>query len=485
MEAVAGRIPASTPGSERVSTARWGVVAYFWVIGALSATFLSRIPAIADLLHVTTGQLAQLLLFGAVGALSALLVTGWSVARFGTRSLLGWSGWLYLAAIVALAWSTTAGNLVVFAVGIYVMSFSLAFTNVCMNAEAANVERWLGRPMMPQFHAAFSIGLAMGIGLGALVSYLGVAPAWHLLAATILLTVARVALTPMMVVDGRPVPGAAPGGVGGPFKTAREEYSDRRVVLIGLVVFAASTIEGAAAQWSSLAVVTAFDQPESVGALMYWAFVVAMVTTRALGSRIIGRWGRVKALRASAALVAVGVATFAFSPVLWLVPVAMAAWGLGAGLGTPIGFSAAADHSGRAAARVAAVTSFATVSGLVMPQIIGQLGDIVELRQALLVAAVAAAMLYALARAVRKDGAMFRSRARLARSAALAAPPIASAGVFAVGADAAEAMVIVDAEAEAPASATERPIPWGHDGPVLAHDIAGGWPRGELCRDGD
>src|SRR4029079_7608319 len=137
------------------------------------------------------------------------------------------------------------------------------------------------------------------------------------------------------------------------------------------------------AQWSSLAVVQAFGTTEAIGDIAYWVFVVAMVTTRGLGAHISGRAGRVVSLRVSAVFVFMGVVVFAFTPVFWAIPVAMILWGLGAGLGVPIGFSAASDDPTKAAARVAAVSSFATVAGLIMPQVIGHLGDVIELRKAL------------------------------------------------------------------------------------------------------
>lgn len=98
----------------------------------------------------------------------------------------------------------------------------------------------------------------------------------------------------------------------------------------------------------------------------------------------------------------------------------MILWGLGAGLGVPIGFSAASDEPHRAAARVAAVSSFATIAGLVMPQIIGQLGELVELREALMVVSGAAVMSFLLARAVRAGGPLLRSHKSIARRERLA-----------------------------------------------------------------
>jgi len=404
------------PDAARVRRARVGVLSLFWLMGVLLSTYVSRIPSVAALLDVTTGRLALLMLAGAVGALVALTVTGWVVAKYGTRAVLFWSSFIYLAAFLTVAWSTSTGSQVGFAMGQFFVSFAFAFTNVSMNAEAGNVEHWMRRAVMPHFHASFSIGMATGLAFGALLSHLGVAPALHFAGVAIALTVFRLAVIPAAVVEGAPDPNGAPGGIGGPFKTARNEYSDRRVVLIGLIVFAASTIEGSAAQWSSLAVVQAFDATEAVGDIAYWVFVVAMVTTRGFGAHIIGRAGRVVSLRVSAVLVFIGVLLFAFTPVFWAVPLAMVLWGLGAGLGVPIGFSAASDDRSKAAARVAAVSSFATVAGLIMPQVIGHLGEVVELRKALIVACIAAVLSFAIARAVRSSGPLFRSHRALART---------------------------------------------------------------------
>jgi MFS family permease len=409
------------PDAARVRTARWGVLGLFWLMGVLLATFLSRVPSITELLDVTTGRFAILMLTGAVGAFLALLVTGYAVARLGTRAVLWWSTFGYLGAFAIAAVAIGQGNQLWFAIGQFFVSFMFAFTNVSINSEAANVERWVGKAIMPHFHASFSVGMAMGLALGALVSHFGVGPTAHFLVVAVALTVVRLALIKPSVVDGAPQLENLPKGIGGPFKTARKEYSDRRILMIGLIVFAASTIEGAAATWSSLAIVQGFSTSEAVGDIFYWVFLVAMVSTRGLGAQIIGTWGRVMSLRISAVLVAVGVLLFAFGPSFTFVGVGMVLWGLGAGLGVPIGFSAASDDPKRAAARVAAVSSFATIAGLVMPQVIGQLGNLIPLREALTVVVGAAILSFLIARAVRAEGPLLRSHKAIARKARLAA----------------------------------------------------------------
>lgn len=407
MAAPARYRPTSKPTPARVSHARWGVMGLFFSMGVMLATFLSRIPTIRDQLGVDKGRLSTLIIFGAGGALVALLLTGWAAARFGTRALLMWTTVAYTVSFIAIGVSSELGIAAGFAAFQFLSSFSFSFTNVSMNAEAAVVERHVGRKIMPQFHAAFSVGMAVGLAVGWLFSEQGVAPLWHFAGVGLILMVVRLLLVPVATIDGRPVTAAPGATLGGPFATARAEYRDRRVLMIGVIIFAASMTEGAAAQWIGLATVDDFDKPEATGVVMYWVFVVAMVTIRSLGAFLLERFGRVAMLRASAVSVVCGLLIFAFTPVFWLVPVALALWGMGAALGVPIGFSAAADEPARAAARVAAVSSFATVAGLAIPPAIGHLAEATSTRHALLLVTIASLTSFVLARAVRRDEVLF------------------------------------------------------------------------------
>lgn len=404
--------PTRAPSDARVRQARIGVLGLFAIMGALTATVLSRMPSMRDGLGVSSSGLATLIIFGAAGALCALMVTGWSVARFGTRAVLWWSSFSYVAAITAVGVAVMQSTPWLFAAGYFFVSVSFAFTNVAMNAEAATVERRLDKAIMPQFHAAFSLGMAVGLGVGAFLSHLGIAVLWHFIAVALVLSVIRLGIIPMAVTDGIPTRHDAEAGVAvrGPFATAKTEFKERRVVLIGLIIFAASMTEMIAAQWMSLSIVDDFGFNESVGDLVYWVFVVAMVTVRWFGAPIIGRFGRVVSLRAAAVSVALGVTLFATAQVFWVVPIAAALWGMGAALGAPVGFSAAADNPERAASRIAAVASFSTVAGLVVPPLVGQLAEYIPLQQAMLVVLFAAVTTFLLARSVRRDGALFRSR---------------------------------------------------------------------------
>jgi cyanate permease len=70
---------------------------------------------------------------------------------------------------------------------------------------------------------------------------------------------------------------------------------------------------------------------------------------------------------------------------LWLVVIGTVLWGFGASLGFPLGMSAAAEDTKRAAARVSAVAMIGYCAFLVGPPLIGFLGQTFGLLNALFV----------------------------------------------------------------------------------------------------
>ena len=85
------------------------------------------------------------------------------------------------------------------------VGFGYGTWDVSMNAAAHDVEVVTGRPLMPRFHGAFSVGGLCGAGLGALAAAIGLAVGVHLaLAAT------GVVVTAMIVARHFPTAPRAP-----------------------------------------------------------------------------------------------------------------------------------------------------------------------------------------------------------------------------------------------------------------------------------
>jgi cyanate permease len=106
------------------------------------------------------------------------------------------------------------------------------------------------------------------------------------------------------------------------------------------------------------------------------------------------------------AAAAVGLGLFVLAGNVWIAAAGAALWGIGAALAFPMGMSAAADDPHRAAARVSVVSTLGYVSFLAGPPLLGYLGDLVGIHQALLaiLAPIVVALLLAgAARPLRKE----------------------------------------------------------------------------------
>jgi predicted MFS family arabinose efflux permease len=248
-----------------------------------------------------------------------------------------------------------------------------------MNVEAADVERRLGRSIMPRFHAGFSIGTVAGALLGAVSARVGLA----LPVQTTVVAVGVVAV--VLLVVGRFLP-VLEEHHAAPRPSVWLAWREPRTLAIGVVVMAFALAEGIANDWLALAIVDGYDAAPAVGSFGYALFVVAMTTGRFFGGGLTMRYGRVPVLRATALLVVAGTLVVVLSPNVVGAMTGALLWGLGASLGFPMGMTAAGEDETRAATRVAVVSSIGYCAFLGGPPLVGALGDRVGVQDSLLVA---------------------------------------------------------------------------------------------------
>lgn len=374
---------APMPPAQAVRRASFAVFAVFFLSGFAFSGWASRLPAVRDALGFTPAQMGVLLLALAVGSVCALPMSGLVVQRLGATRTVQAAGTTAVVGLLVAVGSVTLGVVWSTAVGLVAYGVGTAIWDAAMNLEGAAVEQRLGRAVMPRYHAGFSFGTMGGAGLGALAAALGVPLGVHLgvvLTATIVaLFVAAAAFLP----EGTHAAHADEGGDGAKPNVFRA-WTERRTVLVGLVVLAAALAEGSANDWLSLAVVDGFEASEAMGALGFAVFVTAMTGMRLLGTALLDRFGRVWTLRLTAALAFAGLAVFGLAPNLPLALVGVVAWGTGAALGFPVGMSAAADDARFAPGRVAVVSTLGYTAFLAGPPVLGLLADHVGYRHALL-----------------------------------------------------------------------------------------------------
>jgi MFS family permease len=355
----------------RARRARVAVTVFFVAHGLLFGTWVSRIPAIQDDVDLTEGELGIALFGGTVGALIALPLAGWIVARTGSRTTLVRALPAYIAFVIAIG---LAQNLVTLALALMLFGMALGTLDVAMNAHGLAVEREYGRPILSSFHAGWSFGGLGGAAIGALAAWQDVGPLPHFVVVALVMGAAALAATRWLL----------PADFDRPEEGARLARPPRRIVVLGLVAFCGLFAEGAAADWSGIYIDDSLDATPGVAALGFAAFSVAMAVFRLLGDRLAEHWGPVALTRRGGLLAAAGLlgALLIANPLAALVGFLC----MGAGLAAvvPVVFRAAGSVPGLApAAGIAALTSVGYSAFLIGPPAIGFLAEVTSLPAAL------------------------------------------------------------------------------------------------------
>jgi fucose permease len=351
----------------------------FVLNGFLFASLVTRIPDLRAELSLDNGALGLLLLAIAAGSVLALpsagsLIHRWSagaVVRAGTVcAAVG----LLLCALGA----STLGLVAVSAVGLFLYGIGTGVWDVAMNVEGAEVERGLGRSIMPRFHAAWSIGSIAGAALGVPMAAVRTPLPVHLGVLGLVAVVLSLRGTHAFLPAEEEATAASPQG---------SAWLEPRVLAIGVMMLAFAVVEGAANDWLSLALIDGYDVAHWVGVSGYALFVSSMTVGRLAGPVVLDRYGRAPVLWAAAVTAAVGVLLVVYGSHVVLVALGIVVWGLGASLGFPVGMSAAADDPARSAARVSVVSTIGYGAFLGGPPLLGWLGDRVGTLDAMLAVA--------------------------------------------------------------------------------------------------
>lgn len=373
---------------------RNAIFVVFVLSGVCLASWVARIPAVRDDLQLSTSGVGLLLLCLSVGSVLGLVAAAPTLARVGARR-----GMMLAILVVAVGLvlvgigAAVVPSIPLVGVGLALLGFGNGACDVMMNVEAAAAEKAIRKTIMPLMHACFSIGTVAGAGIGAGAAALAIPVSWHLIGTAVVVAVTVVIVVryvPLREELGDEEPGGASADQPKPdwrarLKDSLSVWADMRLILIGIVMLGMAFAEGSANDWIALATVDGHHKDNATGAVFLGIFVAAMTVGRVVGGPFIDRFGRVAVIRATAVLGVIGLLLFILGGSTWVVVVGTILWGIGASLGFPVGMSAAADDTKRAAARVSAVAMIGYCAFLVGPPLIGFLGQTFGILNALFV----------------------------------------------------------------------------------------------------
>ncbi|MGD9739180.1 MAG: MFS transporter [Bauldia sp.] len=371
-----------------IGAARLAIYLAFFNLGAGSGIWAVFIPVVGARLEIGEGVLGLALLTIALGAMAAMPVTGWAIARYGSHAISATA-----AVIMPLVWvlPIVAPSLGLLFVATLAMGVAAGVLDVSMNNEAARVEATSGRALMSGFHALYSVGGLAGAGIGALLVSTGDAAGWLTAVTFAILAVAA------LLVRGWYLPAASR-----PLSSVRFTLPSRQLVGLGILAFLCFGLEGAVADWSALFLVQAKDASAALAAAGYASFSATMAVMRLVGDRLVTALGRRKAVFAGGLVIAAGCTLSLLAPWPLVSAVGFALIGIGAANVVPVVISSAARFPPESGG-VSAVSTIGYVGTLSWPPVIGGLSHLVGLPIALWLIAIAGLAITFGARLVRAD----------------------------------------------------------------------------------
>ncbi|ARI55846.1 MFS transporter [Streptomyces bacillaris] len=359
---------------------------FFALDGFLFAGWVVRIPAIKQQTGASASTLGLALLGVSAGAVITMMLTGRLCRRYGSHAVTAACGVLLPLSIALPAQTHSALSL-----GLVLLVFGAAYggMNVAMNSAAVDLVAELRRPVMPSFHAAFSLGGMVGAGLGGLVAG-GLSASAHLfLLAGIGLLVTAFA-GPALLRHRPARPAYEPSTPRRPGPRQKLDPRARRIVLLfGVIALCTAYGEGALADWGALHLEQDLGAHPGLAAAGYALFALTMTIGRLTGTLLLERLGQTRTLVLGGLVAAAGMLLGSLAPTAWLALAGFAVTGLGLANIFPVAVGRAGELAGPSG--VAAASTLGYGGMLLGPPAIGFLADWFSLPVALTTVALLAA----------------------------------------------------------------------------------------------
>lgn len=369
--------PAVTPWRNAVMTS-------FALGGVTVSTWGPRLADLRADLGIGDAGIGLILAGVTVGSIAGLTASSALLSWLGSRRAVCATLWLVAAGVATIGLGAGLGHSVsTTAVGFVCVGFGIGAVDVVLNVEGSAVERAARRTLMPLMHGAWSAGAVIGAGIGAASAAVSLPLEWQFGGEAVFIA-AVAAFTVRFLPDSDPTPSSPQRlPVGARVRTWLRGWLNVRLLLIGLVMLGVELGEGSANSWLTLAVRDGHHRPDAVAALFFVAFAVGETAARVVGGPLVDRVGRVRAVRITTALGALGLLLFILSSPAWLILLGTLLWAVGVSMGFPLGMSAAAESGPDPAAQVSVVASIGYLANLGGPPLIGLLSQAVGLLGAL------------------------------------------------------------------------------------------------------
>jgi len=367
-------LPSSVSVSKKVH--RWAVSTIFFLQGLCFASWASRIPTIQQTLGLNESQLGAVLLAIPIGSMISLPVSGWLVAKFGSKKVVTLGVFLYSLTLVTLGMAQNTFQLISY---LLLFGFGGNFLNIGVNTQAVGVESLYKKPIMGMFHGMWSLAGFSGAALGTLMIGEGIVPVQHFLAVTIFVVLAALVSTRFTIAED-------------PNRQADQPIfakPDKSLLLLGIIAFCSMICEGAMFDWSGVYFKKVVQADKAWVGAGYTAFMATMASGRFVADWFTGKFGLKRTLQLSGVLIACGLLLAVLLPNLITAIAGFLLVGAGVSSVIPLVYSAAGKSKVLSpGVALAAVSTIGFLGFLMGPPIIGLVAGATSLRVSFFIIAI-------------------------------------------------------------------------------------------------
>lgn len=347
---------------------RVAVGASFFLQGLCFSSWAARIPTVQQRLGLTDTELGGVLLAVPVGLLLSLPLSGWLVARYGSRriTVLGLS--IYATVLTLLGITETTPQLMA---GLVLFGLAANMSNISVNTQAVGVEALYDKSIMASFHGIWSLAGFIGAAIGTLMIGYGATLLVHfaLITATVVLGILLMR-TYLLPTDAGHDPNQ-PVFV----------LPDKSLLVLGVLAFCSLLAEGTMFDWSGVYFSKVVHAKKAWAGVGFTAFMSTMAAGRFVADWFTDRFGRRRTLQLSGLFTAAGLLLAVLLPTLVPATIGFMLVGVGVSSVVPLVYGAAGRSTVMSPGMALAAVSTVGFAGFLLgPPLIGFVAGATSLR---------------------------------------------------------------------------------------------------------
>ncbi|UII19917.1 MFS transporter [Fulvivirga ligni] len=351
-----------------IQKSRIGIGAVFFSYGLCFASWAARIPSIQQSLQLSESALGIVLFALPIGSLLSLPISGFLVAKIGSKKVVIFSSLIYTLALLGIGFSE---SLLVLVPVLFLFGLVGNMINISINTQAVGLEAIYKRNILATFHGMWSLAGFAGAGIGAYMIAESITPKYHYMVVyAIALPILLFSYRFLLNEDAK-TEGAQP----------MFAWPEKSLLVLGLIAFCSMMSEGAMFDWSGVYLKKVVKVDQDWVGLGYTAFMVTMAGTRLLADKLTHHLGMKTMLQLSGAFTAVGLLLIVVFPIFIPTMIGLLIVGMGVSSVIPLVYSLAGKSKQLSPGiALASVSTFGFLGFLLGPPLIGLIAGASSLR---------------------------------------------------------------------------------------------------------